>query len=76
MVERWIAYSELRSKWPIYTRANVGEVFPDPVAPLTATPASGSRSPGGDAWERVAFDQDEFDPDNIEQLGITGGYCY
>ena len=35
MVERWIADSELSTKWPIYTRANVGEVFPDPVTPLT-----------------------------------------
>ena len=30
-----------------------------------------------DAWARVgAFDHEEFDPHNIEQLGITGGYCY
>ena len=78
MVERWIADSELSSKWPIYTRANVGEVFPDPVTPLTRDTGIWLAELGWrDAWERVgAFDQDEFDPDNIEQLGITGGYCY
>ena len=78
MVERWIADSELSSKWPIYTRANVGEVFPDPVTPLTRDTGIWLAELGWrDAWERVgAFDLDEFDPDNIEQLGITGGYCY
>ena len=35
MVERWIADSGLSERYPIYTRANVGEVFPDPVTPLT-----------------------------------------
>jgi rifampicin phosphotransferase len=78
MVEHWIADSELSSKWPIYTRANVGEVFPDPVTPLTRDTGIWLAELGWrDAWERVgAFDHDEFDPDHIEQLGITGGYCY
>ena len=78
MVERWIADSELSSKWPIYTRANVGEVFPDPVTPLTRDTGIWLAELGSrDALGRFgAFDQDEFDPDNIEQLGITGGYCY
>ena len=63
---------------PIYTRANVGEVFPDPVTPLTRDTGIWLAELGWrDAWERVgAFDHDEFDPDKIEQLGITGGYCY
>ncbi len=78
MVERWIADSELSTKWPIYTRANVGEVFPDPVTPLTRDTGIWLAELGWrDAWERVgAFDHAEFDADNIEQLGITGGYCY
>ena len=78
MVERWIADSELSTKWPIYTRANVGEVFPDPVTPLTRDTGIWLAELGWrDAWARVgAFDHEEFDPDNIEQLGITGGYCY
>ena len=35
MVDAWIADSSLSARFPIYTRANVGEVFPDPVTPLT-----------------------------------------
>ncbi len=78
MVERWIADSGLSERYPIYTRANVGEVFPDPVTPLTRDTGIWLAELGWrDAWERMgAFDLDEFDPDEIEQLGITGGYCY
>ncbi len=78
MVDRWIADSEVSTRYPIYTRANVGEVFPDPVTPLTRDTAIWLAELGWrDAWERVgAFDHDEFDPDEIEQLGISGGYCY
>ncbi len=78
MVERWIADSGLSERYPIYTRANVGEVFPDPVTPLTRDTGIWLAELGWrDAWERVgAFDHSEFDPDEIEQLGITGGYCY
>jgi rifampicin phosphotransferase len=78
MVERWIADSGLSERYPIYTRANVGEVFPDPVTPLTRDSGIWLAELGWrDAWERVgAFDHGEFDPDEIEQLGIAGGYCY
>ncbi len=78
MVERWIADSGLSSRYPIYTRANVGEVFPDPVTPLTFDCGIHHAELGWrDAWVRMgAFDHDEFDPNDLEQLGITGGYCY
>ena len=66
------------SRFPIYTRANVGEVFPDPVTPLTADVGIPRAESGWrDAWERIgAFDHDEFDPNELGQLGIIGGYCY
>src|ERR1700716_2978573 len=35
MIDRWIVDSKPSTRYPIYTRANVGEVFPDPVAPLS-----------------------------------------
>jgi rifampicin phosphotransferase len=78
MVERWIADSDLSTRYPIYTRANVGEVFPDPVTPLTRDGGIWLAELGWrDAWERIgAFDLDEFDAREIEQLGIAGGYCY
>ena len=34
MVDRWVVETDL-SEWDFYTCANVGEVFPDPVSPLT-----------------------------------------
>jgi pyruvate,water dikinase len=79
VIDRWIVDNEPSTRYPIYTRANVGEVFPDPVAPLSATVGITENAEPGwrDAWERFgAFDRDEFDPDNNETIGIFGGYCY
>ena len=68
----------MSERFPIYTRANVGEVFPDPVTPLTSDTALFLAELGWrDAWERMgAFDLDEFPPDDYCQLGVLGGYCY
>ena len=79
MIDRWIVDTPPSTRYPIFTRGNVGEVFPDPVAPLTATwGIANCAEPGWrDAFERFgAFDRDEFDPDNNEVIGIFGGYCY
>ena len=35
----YVTDTDLSTRFPIYTRANVGEVFPDPVTPLTADTA-------------------------------------
>ena len=58
MVDRWVADSTLSARYPIYTRANVGEVFPDPVTPLTFGTALWLAELGWrDAWARFgAFD--------------------
>ena len=71
-------------RYPIWTRANVGEVFPDPVRMSTFDFAF--QNDGGlrmsemgfrDAYvEMGAFDYDEFDPDNCVFLGVFGGYTY
>ena len=71
-------------RYPIWTRANVGEVFPDPVRMSTFDFAfqndEGIRiSELGfrDAYVQMgAFDYDEFDPDNCVFLGVFGGYTY
>ncbi|MBV9254674.1 MAG: phosphoenolpyruvate-utilizing protein, partial [Actinobacteria bacterium] len=34
-MERWVVDDEPSVKYPIYTRGNVGEVFPAVVTPLT-----------------------------------------
>ena len=56
-----------------------GEVFPDPVAPLSWTLAGipGAEHGWRDAFERFGvFDQGEFSDEQIEILGVFGGYCY
>lgn len=79
MVDRWIVDNAPSARYPLYTRANVGEVFPDPVTPLSATIGiTEAAEPGWrDAWERFGvFGLDEFDPDNNEIIGVFGGYCF
>jgi pyruvate,water dikinase len=74
----YVTDTELSERFPIYTRANVGEVFPDPVTPLSSDTALYLAELGWrDAWERMgAFDPDEFPPEEYCQLGVVGGYCY
>ncbi|HEX2383032.1 MAG TPA: PEP-utilizing enzyme [Acidimicrobiales bacterium] len=78
MIDRWIVDSQPSTRYPIFTRGNVGEVFPDPVAPLSGDTIKRYAEHGWrDAFVRFgAFDADEFDPDNTEIIGIFGGYCY
>jgi pyruvate,water dikinase len=79
MAKIWVVDNEPSSRYPIYTRGNVGEVFPEPVAPLSWTIAGipGSEPGWRDAFVRFgAFDADEFEDDNLNLLGVFGGYCY
>jgi phosphohistidine swiveling domain-containing protein len=79
MTERYyITDTALSERFPLYTRANVGEVFPDPVTPLTSTATLWYSELGWrDAWVRMgAFDLDEFPDEEFCQLGVVGGYCY
>jgi pyruvate,water dikinase len=70
--------TELSARFPLYTRANVGEVFPDPVTPATRSPLLWESELGWrDAYVRMgAFEADEFPPDEFCILGVAGGYCY
>jgi rifampicin phosphotransferase len=34
--ERWVVDSRPSERYSLYTRANAGEVMPDPISPLTA----------------------------------------
>jgi pyruvate,water dikinase len=78
VIDRWIVDSVPSTRYPIYTRANVGEVFPDPVAPLSGDFIALGAEPGWrDSLDRFgAFDHDEFASDSNEVIGIFGGYCY
>ena len=74
----YVTDTDLSARFPIYTRANVGEVFPDPVTPLTSGTGLWRAERGWrSAWERMgAFEIDEFPADEFCQLGVVGGYCY
>jgi pyruvate,water dikinase len=78
-MEPWIVGSEPSERYPLWTRANVGEVFPDPVAPLSFTLLMREQVEGAwrDSLARMgAFTHDEFAPGEMETLGVFGGYCY
>ena len=74
----YVTDTDLSERFPIYTRANVGEVFPDPVTPLTSDTTLYQAELGWrDAWVRMgAFDADEFPEGIYAQLGVLGGYCF
>ena len=64
MTEPWITDSPASEKYPNYTRANAGEVMPDPVTPLSAS--IGIAGPGEHGWRDAyvrfgAMDYDEFE---------------
>lgn len=77
--DAWLADTAPSKRFPIYTRSNISEVFPDVVTPLAAT---------GEVWRGAehgwrnglirfgAFEADEFDPEHDEMIGIFGGYGY
>ena len=76
----WVCDDEVSERFPVYTRANVGEVFAVAVTPLTWTAF------GRLAWEvgfREAlyemgvFTPDEFRPvGQCDVIGCFGGYVY
>jgi pyruvate,water dikinase len=77
--ERWICDGTPSARFPVYTRGNVGEVFPWPVTPATWTLGVIQASEPGwrDALERFgAFVPSEFSSTDTEVIGCFGGYCY
>jgi len=76
---RWIEDNHHDEKYPLWTRANVGEVLPEPPSPL-----------GWDlVWEngtvlgwrdcmvnRLGINDHEVHPDRPEVSGLFGGYAY
>lgn len=83
MVDKWLVETDLNERWNFYTRANVGEVFPDPVAPLTfGWLQDGDGIHAFENGFRKAYYRygclaaDEFPPDRAAILGVFGGYTY
>ena len=82
--DTWVVSTQVRERFPFYTRANIGEVFPDPVAPASFSYAfsrdgliKGSELGFREAYKKLdAFTEDEYDPDNCVFLGVHNGYAY
>ncbi len=82
-VDKWLVETTPDEEYSFYTRANIGEVFPDPVAPLSFDWFENSSGVGGaeqgfrTAYERIGVvTADELAPDRAVFLGVTGGYGY
>ena len=76
----WILNDTPSKVFPLYSRANVGEVFPDPITPLNATAGFlANLEPGWrkafvacDVWDDDIYDSDvEHNP-----LACFGGYLF
>lgn len=77
----WVVDSPLSTRFPVYTRANVGEVAADAATPLFWSMIGGP--PAERVWRKAlaefgAFDEDEFRPlsEGIEIQGMVHGYVY
>jgi rifampicin phosphotransferase len=75
--ENWIVDDELSRRWPLYTRGNVGEVFPDVVTPLNwSLLGAAVENSWRDAWREFGIvAAGDFDADRVI-VCIAGGYCY
>ncbi|MGF1598868.1 MAG: PEP-utilizing enzyme [Acidimicrobiales bacterium] len=75
---RWIVEDELTPRFPIWTRGNAGEVFPNVVSALGGTiyadaPAVGHRR---NMARMGLFTDDEIRRHGIVVSGVFGGYLY
>ena len=79
VADRWITDWEPSARLPVYTRANAGEVLPDPCSPLCWTVVW---EPGVNMGWRDSqlsagtMDDHELHPTRPEVIGHFGGYLY
>jgi len=74
----WIIEGTIDSRWPINTRGNVGEVFPEVVTPLSYKLGI---LPGEKAWREAyrvlgLLKSDDFSSSDPVIIGLYGGYVY
>ena len=79
VADRWITDLEPSQKFPVYTRANAGEVLPDPASPLAWTLVWEPGVVEGWADANVSAGtvvRTEFTSMPPEVVGLFGGYLY
>src|SRR4051812_13940930 len=77
--DRFFTDNPPNPKYPVYTRANAGEVMPDPVSPMSTT--LGMMNAGDLGWRDAYIRLGSFEPDEINFddpicIGQFGGYLY
>jgi phosphohistidine swiveling domain-containing protein len=78
-MSRFVTDTQPSDKYKIVSRANAGEVMPDPCSPLNAT--LGMFEAGEKGWRDAyvvtgTFERDEFEPDRTNTIHCFGGYMY
>lgn len=77
--DRWITDWEPSNRYPVYTRANAGEVLPDPCSPLCWTVAWEKGILAGWRDSQIhagTVEENEVDENRPEVVGLFGGYMY
>lgn len=74
----WPSDNQPSARWPLYTRGNVGEVYPEVVLPLEWSIAGRASELG---WRRGAIEigfltEADFDDQDFNLVGVFGGYAY
>jgi pyruvate,water dikinase len=78
-MDRFVTDTQPSAKYKIVSRANAGEVMPDPCSPLNAT--LGMFEAGEKGWRDAyvvtgTFTRDEFEPDRSNTIHCFGGYMF
>ena len=77
VADRWFTDTAVSARHPVYTRANAGEVLPEPASPLCWTLVW---EPGIDeGWRDSQIRVGTCEPDEVdasEVVGLFGGYLY
>jgi len=79
VADRWITDWEPSAKYPMYTRANAGEVLPDPASPLAWTLVWEPGIALGWADAQIlagTMERHEFNNERPDVVGHFGGYLY
>jgi len=74
--DRWITDYVVSQRYPLYTRANAGEVLPNPACPLGVTTVWTATNEG---WRDAQLSVGTCEPHELEAeevTGMFGGYLY
>ena len=78
-IDRWVIDTTPSEKYRIVTRANAGEVAPDPCSPMSGSMTFFAAGESGwrDAYVAVgSFTYDEMEPDRPNCIACYGGYLF